>query len=389
MACNIPASASATAVYIVEMTDCETIPASPVFTRVRITSGVPTLNREVLQSAELTGNAEISDLRGSNITASSEIAFELSYGSHDDLFAGAMQSSWIAGATDTGLTVNVVAASKQFVIVGVDKTADILVGDEVYFAGLTGDNAKPYLVSAVSFSADTTITVVAPDDVLTDETGVTTDLKVSDYMKIGTTRKYFALLAVYNDLPGGPYYELTSGVEMTNFAMNGAVNALVTGTFSGVGRTLSGSFSLPAGATLQEANTNKPYSGIDTCLYSDGVRVALATSVDTTLDRGASPTFVLCDRFVSHVSYDKAVVTMNTGSLFFSTDLDTKYLNETVVSVAQRMELDGQVFSVTIPQARITDASKTVDTGDVQQAFNVQGFGIGQSLTLRRLDTTV
>lgn len=389
MACNIPATANATALYKVEMIDCETLPENPVFERVRITSGVPTLSSEVLQSAEISGSPEIVDLRGGNITASSEIGFELSYGSQDDLFAGAMQSTWSAGYTSAALTVSVLAATKQFVVTGVDLTADISVGEDVYFAGLTGDNASPFLVSAIEFSTDTTITVIAPDDYLTDETSVTTDVKASDELKIGTTRKYFALLAVYNDLPGGPYYELTEGVEMTGVTMNGAVNAFVTGTFSGVGRKLTGSFTLPDGATLTEPTDTAPYSGIDTCISSDGSRLAVSTSADMSLDRGASPTFVLCDRYVNHVSYDKAVATMNIGSLFLSTDIDLKYIAETEVNVTMRMSFNGQVFSVSADKSRIVDASKTVDTGDIQQAFNVQGFGIGTSLVLRRLDTTV
>lgn len=392
MTCQRPATARATALYYTQMLEvdgCPTLPVDPVFTRLRITSGVPTLTRELLQSAELTGSAEIEDIRLSNIATNAEIGFELSYGSQDDLFSGLMQSDWVAGFNDTGLTVTVAAAAKTFTVAGVDLTSNVSVGDEVYFAGLTGDNAKPYLVSAISFSTDTTITVIAPDGVLTDEVAATSNIVASDYLLVGNERKYFALLAVYNDLPNGPYYELTEGVEMTSVSMNGAVNAYVTGSFAGVGRKLTGSFALPTGATLEESNTNTAYTGIDTCIYSDGERLALATSSDLSIDRNASPAYVLCDKYMNHVSYDQVPVTLNTGSMFYSPDIDQKFLAETVVSVTMRMSINDQVFSVTIPQGRIIEASKTVDTGDITQAFNVQGFGKGLSVKLRRLDATV
>lgn len=385
MACNTPASSGATAVYFTPMTDCETIPENPTWTRLRITSGVPTINRDVLSSAELTGSAEVESVRLGNVNVQSEISFDLSSSTFDDLFEGAMQSSWQSGASTSGLTVQVVADGKQFIVKGADVSADVKVGDEINFDSLTDGNAGVFLVSKVDFSTDTTITVIAADGALTDEADASTSLKVSDSMTIGTTRKYFAMLTVYNDLTGGPYYELTKGVEMTNFSLNGSVNAFVTGSFTGIGRTFEGTFTKPDG-TLDSGTKDAPFTGIDTCVFSGGERVALGTSVDVSLDRGASAAFVLCSKFVSHVSYDKATVTMNIGSFFFSDALDTKFLDETDVDVAMRMELGGKVFSVSIPQARITEASKTVDTGDIQQTFNVQGFGIGQSLVLRRLE---
>lgn len=391
MACNIPASAQATAVYISPQTDCETLPANPAFTRVRLTSGVPTLTREVLQSAELTGSAEFSDVRLSNVQTNAEIGFELSYGSFDEMLAGAMQSDWVTNAELTDKTVTVTAAAKTFTVEGEDVTTTVKVGDDIYFKDLANDENKgPFLVTAVDFAADTVITVSVNDDVLVDEASATTNVKASDRLEVGTTRKYFSLLAVYNDFPGGPYYELTTGAEMTGFSMNGAVNALVTGTIPSIGRKLAGSFTLPAGATLEDANKNKPYSGIDTCMYKNGLKFAVATSVDIGLDRGAAASFVLCDKFVNHVGYDKANVTMNTQTFFIDTSVDDDFLAENVVGISSRFGVDGKIFSATIPQGRITSAEKTVDTGDITQAHNVQAYkGDESSLILRRLDTTV
>lgn len=386
----IPASANATAVYISPQTDENTLPANPVFTRVRLTSGVPTLTREVLQSAELTGSSELSDVRLSNVQTNAEIGFELSYGSFDEMLAGAMQSDWVANAELTDKTVTVTAAAKTFTVEGEDVTTTVKVGDDIYFKDLANDENKgPFLVTAVSFAVDTVVAVSVNDDVLVDEASVTTNVKASDRLEVGTTRKYFSLLAVYNDFPGGPYYELTTGAEMTGFSMNGAVNALVTGTIPSIGRKLAGSFTLPAGATLVDANKNKPYSGIDTCMYKNGLKFAVATSVDIALDRGAAASFVLCDKFVNHVGYDKANVTMNTQTFFIDTSVDDDFLAENVVGISARFGVDGKIFSATIPQGRITSAEKTVDTGDITQAHNVQAYkGDESSLILRRLDTT-
>ncbi|AUR97015.1 major tail protein [Vibrio phage 1.236.O._10N.261.52.C4] len=392
MSCLRPASANLTAVYITEMVDCETLPENPVFTRVRATSNVPTLARELLTSAELTGRPDISDGRLQNRSVSYEVALELSYGSYDSLLAGALNSSWVSGATDTGLTVDVVAATKTVTITGVDKTSDIKAGDEVYFAGLTGDNATPLMVQSISFTTDTVMVVSVPDDYLTDETGVTTDLKVSDSLSSGSSIKHFAILAVYGDFPGGPLYELTTGAEATGFALNTAVNAFVTGTISMIGSNLTPSFSLPTGATLQEANKNKIYTGIDTCLNTTDGKVAKTTSIDFTLDSGASPSYVICSDEMSHVSYDKFSVTGTIGRLFVDTYFDDKFLNEEYAYITSRSSIkgEGKVMTFSAPHALITSSEKTVDTGDVTISNGFQGFDDGEtSIILRRLDTTV
>ena len=176
---------------------------------------------------------------------------------------------------------------------------------------------------------------------------------------------------------------------MTGFSTNKALNSYDTGSFSATGRRYSGSFSLPVGATLVEANQNSLYRGIEANAFSDGERVALSTSVDITLDRGASPSNELGSKYMHHVSYTQATATFNTGKLYSSPDIDQKFLDGAIVDLVARSERDGKVFSFGTSQARITDGSKTVDTGDVQQAFNVQGFGTGKSLIIRRLDTTV
>ncbi|AGN51391.1 hypothetical protein VPJG_00027 [Vibrio phage jenny 12G5] len=391
MTCLRPASANLTGVYIAEMVDCKTLPENPVFTRVRATSNVPTLARELLTSAELTGRPDISDGRLQNRSVSYEVALELSYGSYDSLLAGSLNSEWVSGATDTGLTVNVVAATKTVSIVGVDKTSDIKVGDEVYFAGLTGDNATPLMVQSISFTTDTDMVVSVPDNYLVDESDVTTDLKVSDSLSSGSTIKHFAVLAVYGDFPGGPLYELTLGAEATGFALNTAVNAFVTGTISVIGRNLIPSFSLPTGATLQEANKNKIYSGIDTCLNSENGKVAKTTSIDFTLDAGASPSYVICDDEMSHVSYDKFSVTGTIGRLFVDTYFDDKFLNDQYAYITSRSAIkgEGKVMTFSAPHALITSSEKTVDTGDITVSNGFQGFDDGNtSIIIRRLDTT-
>src|SRR5574344_543824 len=112
MACITPATGQATAQYYLIQDDCGELPVSPIWKKVRRTSGVPTVTREALESGELDGTAERKDVRLGNFAVNAEFAVEMIAGAHDDLLAASLQSDWVAGSTVAGLAVTVGASAK-------------------------------------------------------------------------------------------------------------------------------------------------------------------------------------------------------------------------------------------------------------------------------------
>ncbi|KAF2282287.1 hypothetical protein GH714_044131 [Hevea brasiliensis] len=125
-------------------------PTNPAWYPLRNTSGVPALTRDALVSNELNGSRETSSIRTGNKQVAGEFAIELSASSQDELLAGAMTSSWVAGSTVAGLTIDVSASAKTFTRSAGDFTTAVEVGDLIRFPDLTGDNALPFIVTAVS-----------------------------------------------------------------------------------------------------------------------------------------------------------------------------------------------------------------------------------------------
>ena len=107
MACIKPATGTNTLLYYVEETDCGVTPDNPAWKELRFTGGIPVLNRESLTSEELDGSREINGFRLGQFNPSGDTNIELSYGAHDDLLEGAMQSTWAAGATDSSVEITV------------------------------------------------------------------------------------------------------------------------------------------------------------------------------------------------------------------------------------------------------------------------------------------
>ncbi|EHO6160033.1 hypothetical protein KLZ81_004645, partial [Salmonella enterica] len=124
---------------------------------------------------ELDGSRETSSIRTGNRQVTGEYAIELSAESQDELLAGAMTSSWVAGSTKSGISVTVDPMAKTFTrATGSFVTDGVEVGDLVQFDGLSGNNDKAFLVTAVTA---TVVTGKGIQHTLTAESDVQADLR--------------------------------------------------------------------------------------------------------------------------------------------------------------------------------------------------------------------
>ena len=193
----------------------------------------------------------------------------------------------------------------------------------------------------------------------------------------------------YGDITGGPTYDLIVDAEVTGFNFNVAVNALVTGTLSMIGKTHASNSGLPAGATLQDVAAHKPYTAIDGCMAKDGAQLLLTTSADMTLDRGASAVFELCSKCLSHISYTKANNTVSVSTFFYDYNLQTDFEGEVEGDYSIVCSLEGKAMAFNYPNALFTGLDKDVSEGDISQTAELQAYkpaGAVSSLIIRRVE---
>lgn len=397
MLCPVPLNSRNYSAYYVEQTDCDVLPSNPIFKQIGTTGGSPQLTRDVLQSAEIDGSSEVTGARLGSKVVNLEIAYEMKYGIHDDLREFLFQSSWVAGNVIAGKAVVIDATAKTATIAGEDLTADIAVNDRIAMPGLTGGNKAPLLVTDVTFSTDTVITFnVAKKSNpeigligLDDETG-TTDIRTSDKLYIGTERKLFAVLVVYNDIEGPNKYQLVMNCECTQSSDNPSVNAIVTGTFTVVGKTLASAQPLPTGATLESYDKYKPMTGIDGAIAQNGVRVGFSDSMTFSLNRAGEPSYELGSDSMSYVDYGKTVneVTITSKFVDFVTALRFEQAEQDDVDYNFTAAYDGDCIGWTWPTAIITGVSTTVGEGTIPQEITLLPYkpvGALSSLVLHRV----
>lgn len=372
-----PYKGANTAQYYVLETTPGVTPTNPAWSILRNTGGIPAVTRDALVSNELDGSRETSSIRTGNKQVTGEFAIEFGPRSQDELLAGAMTSSWVAGSTVTGVSVTVDADAKTYTRAAGDFTTDVEVGDLVQFPDLTGNNSKPFIVTAVSALV---ITGAAIQYALTDESDVTTDLVVADKLETGNLCKSYSVLTWFKGKCGAPdSYLLTKGVEFTGFTIEQAVNAMVTGSFPFIGLSQEVLSTYPAGSTFPSEAKRDPFSSVDVSAYNGTAPLELVDTFTITNDNRASAQFALGNASVAFVERAKAANTFSLAGKLYDMTLLNLFLNETQIELTSVLENQGGAMSFTLKRAELTAATPEIG-GPESVTLSLEGQATGNAI---------
>lgn len=362
--------------YVLETTPGVT-PTSPSWSPLRNTGGVPAVTRDALVSNELDGSRETSSIRTGNKQVTGEYAIELSAASQDELLAGAMTSSWVAGSTETGLSVTVVASAKTFTrATGSYITDGVEVGTLVRFPSLTGENSKPFIATTVTA---TVVTGAGIQATLTDEAAVTTDLVIADSLSTGNLCKTYSILTWLKGRCGGADSLLvTRGVEFSGFTIEQAVNAMVTGSFPFIGLNQEILSAVPPGSTFPDNFDAEPFASVDVAAFDGTAPLKLIDTFTITNDNAASAQFELGNSSVAFVERGRAANTFSLAGKLYDMVLLDKFLNETTVELTSILAGPDGAMSFTLKRAQITAATPEIG-GPESVTLSIEGQATGNS----------
>lgn len=362
--------------YVLETTPGVT-PTSPSWSPLRNTGGIPAVTRDALVSNELDGSRETSSIRTGNRQVAGEYAIELSAQSQDELLAGAMTSSWVAGSTVASLSVTVDAEDKTFTRAAGDFTTAVEIGDLVRFPGLTGDNALPFIVTAVSALV---LTGAAIPHTLTDESTVTTSLVIGDKLETGNLCKTYSILTWFRGKCGNPdSYIITRGVEFTGFTIEQAVNAMVTGSFPFIGLNQEILSAPPAGSTFTVNFDAQPFSSVDVSAFNGTAPLKLIDTFTITNDNGASAQYELGNNSVAFVERGRAANTFSLAGKLYDMTLLNQFLDETQVELTSILSGPDGAMSFTLKRAQFTAATPEIG-GPESITLSIEGQATGTPL---------
>ncbi|EBH8405817.1 hypothetical protein CVB26_21290 [Salmonella enterica subsp. enterica serovar Cerro] len=362
--------------YVLETTPGVT-PTSPSWSPLRNTGGIPALTRDALVSNELDGSRETSSIRTGNKQVTGEYAIELSAQSQDELLAGAMTSSWVAGSTVAGVSVTVDADAKTFTRDAGDFTTAVEVGDLVRFPGLTGDNSKPFIVTAVSALV---VTGGAINHTLTAESAVTSDLVIADKLETGNLCKTYSILTWFKGRCGGAdSYLITRGVEFTGFTIEQAVNAMVTGSFPFIGLNQEILSAPPDGSTFTVNFNAQPFASVDVSAFNGTAPLKLIDTFTITNDNGTSAQFELGNDSVAFVERGRAANTFSLAGKLYDMTLLNLFLNETQIELTSILAGPDGAMSFTLKRAELTSATPEIG-GPESVTLSMEGQATGNQM---------
>lgn len=189
----------------------------------------------------------------------------------------------------------------------------------------------------------------------------------TDQIKAGVTRKSFTFVRHFSDVATAdkPYY-IYRGVEINSMTLAIAANAMITGTFSVVGKSqaLAEDLSVLGTPTFPPASTTSTLDSFTGSLTEGGTDIAVVTEINLELQNGIEPRFVVGSKDTIRPSDGRSNLTGTVTAYFENSTMVEKFLNESDSSIVFELpDGAGNVQRYRIPRIKYTGGQPDV-TGE-------------------------
>lgn len=337
-----------------------TTPTTPTLIEVRRTGGSLKAPTETVTSNEIRSDRNRATVQRVGVSANGSMDFELSYGSHDDLLAGAFAAAWTTAINFEG-SVQITALTRTIEATAAFTNASV--GQWLKLSGFTTPGNNGYFRVATRDSANK-ITVEDPGSVLEDETK-SAAITSGGCLRNGTTESSFTIEQSHLDLG---FYLQFLGMRVGGVNLSIPAGGLITGSFDFQGKEATSSAATIA-TVLTPANSNPVFNGTShfSALAVDGAALTDdLTEISLALTNNLRQRRALGSLSPVGVPYGTADVTGSFRLYPAGKDLIDKYLAFDESSLSLRLvDGDGKSYILTIP--------KLVYTGDLPDAGGLDG----------------
>ena len=180
----------------------------------------------------------------------------------------------------------------------------------------------------------------------------------TDVVLAGVTRRSFTIERFHADV--GKYLRST-GCNFNSMSLSIAPNSMVTGSFGIIGKSMSVSASLLAGATYDDDTTSEPFDSFTGSITEGGGSIATITSLELTVDNGAEALYVVGSDSTLLPSVGKSMVTGTVTAYFENSTLIDKFIAETSSALVFVLtDLDGSSYTFTLPNIKYNSGNPEV-----------------------------
>jgi len=350
--------------------------ASPlVLSEFRFTNESLTQNTETAVSEEIRSDRQVADIIRTQVGAGGDAGIELSFGSHDPLFEGALYDDFSTEVNDTAdIAISFPSPENNtaiFTNVGggsPDPFKNIVAGQ---FIRLVGSLASPtndgfYKVLTVDSTASPeSITVSpAPPSVET----ITGAQIRGQFIRNGTTRKSFQIEKLFSDLSPLEIQRF-SGMRVGSMDLNIAPGAIINGSFTFQGKQLIAS-STSIGSQTQALSSDDVMSAVDniTDILINGEQItdqaACFTNVQFTVENNLRDQPCIGSLALGGIGIGRTNVSGTIEAYFRNRALFDLYLDFLTTSVSFRATLGGDSYVFDFPAVKFTSGEVVAGGND-------------------------
>jgi len=188
------------------------------------------------------------------------------------------------------------------------------------------------------------------------------DWDSDDNIIIGTTQKSLRLQKAFTDI--GECHEFP-GCVISSWSVTVEPNAMVTGSFSVMGKTMKTTQTLDGAVTKASNAPFDSFSGYIREATSDPTssdNIAVVTGVDFSVENNLTPLQVVGARQAQGLAEGRANVTGNLSAYFASSELLNRFLNETETMLEfQLVDESSNTLTFSFPRIKFTGSDISVD----------------------------
>lgn len=175
----------------------------------------------------------------------------------------------------------------------------------------------------------------------------------SDRLKAGVVRRTFTIEREFADLETGEKYHRFTGCEFNKLELDVNANAMVTGTFSIIGKDMIAAATPVVGSTYANPLSTSPLDSFTGVLKEGGQTIAVITEIKLSIENGLESRYVVGDKTSINPSVGRAMVTGNITAFFEDSTLITKFINETTSSIEFSLpDPEGNVLTFVMPRIK-------------------------------------
>lgn len=387
---------SSVQLYYVEETTWGQVPVSggspeaPQLTEFRFTNDDLAQTTETAISEEIRSDRQTADIVRTAVSAAGEVGVELSYGSHDDLIAGAFYDDWSTEVNESAVTADFTTTSPgpgTFQLASSPLYASPNWVESVEVGMWLRITASPtnspdvdgfYQVTAVDADAGTITFAQAP---AADVTGGTFAVR-GQFLRNGTTRKSFTIEKDFSDAldettsPGTEVLQYFTGMRVGTMSLTIAPGAIINGSFSFEGKQAFSSSATVGDGSPATASSDDVMNAVDniTDIYIDGVEDSQLcfTNIEFTLDNSLRAQPCIGQLANSGIGLGRTVITGTLEAYLENRSFIEKYLNFTTFSLSFRATLGGDNYIIEFPSVKLTSGGTPTPGNDQDVLVSVE-----------------